>query len=221
VVRSTDSGARERLTREERRARILDAAARVFAERAYESASIEEIAEAAGITKPVIYHHFSSKRALYIALLELYRGELLAFLGRRAATSHTPEERLRNGLDGFFEFVETHPHAWRILFHDPPPADEAIVQAHRQSEDRARAAIIALLAAAPTVEHASDPSGHELVVEREMAAEVIKTAADGLAAWWHDHPDVPREHLVYVLMSQLWVGGERFVSGERWGRGQA
>jgi hypothetical protein len=54
-----------------------------------------------------------------------------------------------------------------------------------------------------------------------MAAETIKAAADGLAAWWYEHRDVPREHLVYVLMNVLWIGFDRFVAGERWADGKA
>jgi hypothetical protein len=131
----------------------------------------------------------------------------------------SPEGRLRGGIDAFFEFVETHPLAWRILFRDPPPSDTEIVEVHRRVQDRARAAIVTLVAAAPTADHPDDPAGDELVVEREMAAEVIKAASDGLATWWYSHREVPRQHVVYVLMNALWIGFERFVEGERWNPG--
>jgi AcrR family transcriptional regulator len=220
VEPATGPHSRERLTRAERRARILDAAARAFAQEGYDRASIEQIADLAGITKPVIYHHFESKRDLYVALLEMYRGELLMFMGERALNATSAGTRMAEGLDAFLEFVETHPQAWRILFSDPPPSDEAIVSAHRRAHEQARTGIVTLFAAEPAAEHPGDPTGHELVVEREMAAETIKAAADGLAAWWYDHRDVPREHLVYVLMNVLWIGFDRFVAGERWGEGQ-
>ena len=209
---------RRRLTREQRRAWILNAAATAFAINGYDGASIAKIADEAGITKPVIYHHFASKQALYVAVLELYRSELTAFLGARVVASPSGEARMRNGLSAFLEFVETHPNAWAILFRDPPPTDAVIVDAHRRIQERATAALVPLLAAGPTKAHRNDPEGAELVVEREMAAEVIKSAADGLAAWWYDHRDVPREHLLRVLMNALWIGFERFVAGERWGR---
>ena len=216
---TTERVRRRRLTRDERRGRILEAAGRMFAEQGYDHALIEQIAEAAGITKPVIYHHFTSKRELYIALLDLYRGELLAFMGRRAVAEASPEMRMHEALDAFFEFVETHPHAWRILFRDPPPSEAALVEAHRRGQERATAAILPLLAAGPTVGHPEDPSGAELVLEREMAAEVIKSATNGLARWWYEHRQAPRDHLVYVLMNVMWVGFDRFVAGERWGLG--
>src|SRR2546421_1778913 len=94
VERRTGGQARERLTRAERRARILDAAARVFAEEGYDRASIEQIADLAGITKPVIYHHFESKRDLYIALVEMYRGELLMFMEGRALNATSAGTRM-------------------------------------------------------------------------------------------------------------------------------
>jgi len=54
------------------------------------------------------------------------------------------------------------------------------------------------------------------VVERQMAAELLKAATVGLASWWYAHRDVAREHLVYVLMNALWIGFDRFTEGERW-----
>src|SRR2546425_1463591 len=121
--------ARRRLTKDERRARILDGAARVFAERGYEAASLDEIAEAAGISKPVIYDHFDSKRELHISLLESHQQELLAFMTERVVSGRTSEEQLARGLDAFFEFVEGHPYAWRLVFRDPTAADAEIVRA--------------------------------------------------------------------------------------------
>src|SRR5712692_5673354 len=99
VPAPTQRRVRRRLTRDQRRQRILEAASRVFSDRGYDRASIDQIAAEAGITKPVIYHHFDSKQELYIALLELYRGELLACIGRRAGAEGTPETRLRAGFE--------------------------------------------------------------------------------------------------------------------------
>src|SRR5919108_1205835 len=146
-----DSGAavRQRLTKEERRSRILEAASRVIAERGYWGASIDEIADEAGITRPVVYDHFESKRELHITLLELHVQELLVFLGERVASEASGEGQLRAGFEAFFEFVETHPYAWRILFRDPPPADEQIVEAHRGVQGMVTQAVIGLLAANP------------------------------------------------------------------------
>ena len=205
---------RQRLTKDERRTRILDAAAEVFAERGYDAASIDEIAEKAGITKPVIYDHFSSKRELHISLLEIHNEELLAFMAARVGEETTAEGRLEAGFGAFFEFVETHPYAWRNIMRDPTPADPEIVEAHRRVQERATAAIAALSAAAPMVEHPGRELDRDL--HHEMIAVLLKTAANGLASWWYVHRSVPREQLVSVIMDAIWIGFERFAEGERW-----
>src|SRR5256885_17006322 len=79
LMREEGGPSRRRLSRDERRAQILDAAAGVFAERGYEATSIDEVAEAAGISKPVIYDHFDSKKDLHIALIDKQTDDLLLF----------------------------------------------------------------------------------------------------------------------------------------------
>ena len=205
---------RRRLTKDERRERILEAASQVFADRGYEGASIEEIAEAAGITRPVIYDHFDSKRDLHVSLLELHMDQLLDFMGERVASEETAEGRLEAGFGAFFEFVETHPYAWRILFRDPTPADEEIVAAHQRGQDRVTEALVAMIAASPL---AGEPSGSvEPEVTWAMWAQIMKNAAHGLAFWWYVHREVPREELLSATMNALWVGLQHFQQGDRW-----
>ena len=205
---------RQRLTRDERRARILDAASQVFADRGYDGASIEEIADAAGITRPVIYDHFASKRDLHVLLLELHMEQLLEFMGERVASEDSSEARLEAGMRAFFEFVETHPYAWRILFRDPTPADEEIVEAHQRVNGRVSEALVAMISVAPIAAQPTDSVDRE--VAWAMWAQIMKNAAHGLAFWWYEHREVPREELVSVTMNALWVGFERFQEGERW-----
>jgi AcrR family transcriptional regulator len=206
--------ARRRLTRDERRERILAGAARVFAERGYEAASLDEIAEAAGISKPVIYDHFESKRELHISLLESHQQELLAFMTERVVAAKTSEEQLANGFDAFFEFVEGHPYAWRLIFRDPTAADAEIVRAHERIQQRATDAIVAMTRSQPGSENFGGPFDPETAAE--LISQMLKTAANGLAAWWYEHRDVPRRQLVEAMMDFAWVGLQRCQSGERW-----
>src|SRR4051794_9345898 len=97
---------RKRLSAEDRRAAILDAALEVFAKRGYNGASIDEIAQAAGISKALIYEHFPSKKDLHVSLLDMHVQELFDRLAANAATEEPGEVRLRNGLDAFFGWVE-------------------------------------------------------------------------------------------------------------------
>jgi AcrR family transcriptional regulator len=196
-----------RMSAAARRQRIESAAGRLFAERAYEGTSLEEVARAAGITRAVVYDHFGSKAALHCHLLELHTEQLLDSVSRSAATSAPTEERMRAGLDAFFGFVEQDPFAWRMIFRDPP-LDPEVAEVHRQFQRRASESIALLLR-----------SGH--VADRdtqyfEMLAEGFKWATNGLAAWWYEHRDVPREHLVAMTMDLVWVGFGRLERGERW-----
>lgn len=207
------AAARRRLPKDERRARILDAAARVFADRGYEAASLDEIAEAAEISKPVIYDHFESKKALHIELLELHAGEMLEFMTRRAIGEDTVEGQLAAGLEAFLEFVETHPYAWRMIFRDPTAADAEIEQAQRRVQQRATSAIAELAGRHP-VQGLSGELDHELSVE--AFSQMLKTAANGVAAWWYEHRDLSREVVLMLLMDFVWLGLQRVQDGERW-----
>src|SRR5213080_5140173 len=110
--------ARRRLSAPDRRAAILDAALQIFSSRGYHAASIDEIAQEAGISKALIYEHFPSKRDLHASLLESHVQEIFERLAAAAATSDPGEVRLRAGVDAFLEFVETRRDAFRMLFRD-------------------------------------------------------------------------------------------------------
>jgi AcrR family transcriptional regulator len=198
---------RTRLRPEERRQRILDAAVELFAERGYEGASISEIARAAGVVASVIYDHFPSKRALHIELLEIH-GSALIERAVRPVEGAAPRELLRLSTEAFFEFVEEDPFVWRLFFRDPPP-DPEIAAAHRRVRDRATEAIAALIeAAVPGVE---PPWGIPRPQASWMLAEASRAATDALAAWWYEHPEVPREQVVTVAVALLWEGFDGIV----------
>src|ERR687898_2413131 len=91
--------ARKRLPTEERRALIVEAAGRLFGERGYDGVTLDEVAAAAGVTKPILYRHFDDKRALYLALLERHRDDLASFAAMIDAEEGTRDERLRAVLE--------------------------------------------------------------------------------------------------------------------------
>ena len=108
-----------RLRAAERRAQLLGVARRLFARDGYRGASMESIAEAAGVTKPVLYQHFSSKRALYSALLANDLGRLTQELETAFSQAEDDEERLRRGFGAYLGFVDRHEDAFRLLFTRP------------------------------------------------------------------------------------------------------
>lgn len=188
---------RTRLAAEQRRALIEEAAARLFAERGYSGTTIDAVAGAAGVTKPMVYRHFDSKRALHLALLEKHRDELArAALAEYAAGDDPLELRVAAMIDAWFTYVERHPYAWRLLFRDT--TGDAQVQAfHQEIHAKQRAADVMLLRLQDRV---AIPDA-----ELEPLAEIVRSSLTGLALWWLGRPDVPRSVLVDAMLRV--VGG--------------
>src|ERR671926_1036199 len=135
---------RRRLSADERRQAILDAALEVFSRRGYHAASIDEIAQAAGISKALIYEHFPSKKDLHASLLERHVQEIFEALAQAAAGPEPGEVRLRKGVDAFLEWVESNPKAFRLLFRDTFEADVAeLLQGMQQQATQAIAGLMA------------------------------------------------------------------------------
>jgi AcrR family transcriptional regulator len=105
-----------RLAPDERRRQLLDVACIEFAERGFYGTSMEDLATAAGVTKPVFYQHFSSKRALFIAVLHDVGGRLLAVLTGATSSAETGRDRVAEGFAAYFHFVESDRAAFRLLF---------------------------------------------------------------------------------------------------------
>ncbi len=105
-----------RLPADQRRRQLLDVARDVFAERGFHATSMDEVAVAAGVTKPVLYQHFPSKRSLYAELLEDVGAQLLEQLGRATASATTGREKVEEGFAAYFRFVGSNTSAFRLLF---------------------------------------------------------------------------------------------------------
>jgi len=195
-----------------RRERIAEAAMKAFAEKGYEGVSFGEIAQAAGITRPVVYDHFRSKKELYLWLLERERDRAIEYVTARLKTDGSAEDRIRRTIDAFFRYAQDHPFAWRMLFQEST-ADAEIVEVHRRIQSEAHMIGAASLARELGMGPAED-RGEQVKVE--MLGELWGSALKGLARWWYDRSDVPRAELVEVAMDALWVGLERLRTDERW-----
>jgi len=195
---------------------IERAALDVFAERGYHRASIEEIARRSGVTPPVVYDHFASKLALHKRLLERTRDELLAMWRDNLSGDGPAEQRIPRALGAWASYVQEHPYAPRMFFHETT-GDPQIQAIHREVQDQARAALGAVLGREPGAERIAG-SADRLALE--MAAEVIRAGLTGLAIWWSEHPDVPRERIVATAVNTIWIGFERVRRGEAWSPGE-
>jgi AcrR family transcriptional regulator len=105
-----------RLPAEQRRRQLLDVACGVFSTRGFHATSMDDVAAAAGVTKPVLYQHFPSKRALFIELLEDVGRQLLDRLAEATRAATTGRERVEAGFSAYFRFVVGNEAAFRVLF---------------------------------------------------------------------------------------------------------
>jgi AcrR family transcriptional regulator len=203
---------RKRLSADARREIIEAAATEVFAERGYHGASIDEIARRSGVSAPVVYDHFASKQDLHRRLLERHTDDLLDLWREHLPGDAPAAERIPRAIAAWAAYVETHPFAWQMLFRDSSgdPEVQAAIAAVRA---RGRAALVQILGAE---RGAQGLAGAQDAAAFEMAVELIRSGLTGLAVWWREHPQVPREHVVATAMNVLWIGFERVSAGDRW-----
>ena len=185
----------QRLPVHERRALIVKAAGRLFGDRGYAGTRLDDIAAAADVTKPILYRHFESKRALYLALLARHRDDLASFAGAIPAEGPA-EARLRAVLDLWFAYVEAHSYAWKMLFRDTGGGAE--IHAFRlEVHARARAVLVEVIRSLSDV-----PIPRR---ELEPLAELMSMGMAGLVLWWIDNPGRSRAAIVDA-MTRVWAG---------------
>src|ERR671938_1071254 len=100
------SGRPVRLPRSARRKQLLAAAQQIFVAQGYHAAAMDDIAERAGVSKPVLYQHFPGKLELYLALLDTHCDALLDRVRQAMAATTDNKERVRNAIQAYFDFVD-------------------------------------------------------------------------------------------------------------------
>lgn len=175
---------------------------------------MDAIGRASGVSVPILYDHFASKRALHRRLLERHTDELLGIWRAHLPGDEPASTRIPRAIEAWAGYVETHPFAARMF--QGAPGDPELEEDVRAVNARGRAALVEILGAepgAPNLAGADDPAAFE------MSVELIRAGLTGLAVWWREHPGVPREHVVAAAMNVLWIGFERAAGGERWAPG--
>jgi AcrR family transcriptional regulator len=168
------TSSKRRLPRPEREQRILDVAEREFDRHGFRDASMERIAEGAGITKALVYQYFDSKEGLYSAGVERGRARLFENL-RRAAAAVEPTRMLAAVVDSYFEQLDAVRNSWYVLYGDAP---------HRAVDEmrRRNAELISELL------RAGSPLSERDV---ELMAQLIVGAGEQVGRWWLEHRELP------------------------------
>jgi len=190
----SETSSRRRLSATERREIVLDTAGRLFGEHGYDGITLNTLAAAAGVTKPVLYRHFDSKRALYLAVLERHRADLDSF-APRIPIEGTHRARLRTVLGAWLDYVERHPYAWTMLFRDTGGDAETEVfrrDVHSRARD-VRGEIIRSLNEVKIPDR-----------EIEPLAELMSMGMGSLVVWWIESGAATRETLIDAL-TRMWL----------------
>lgn len=188
---------RTRIAGGERKRIILEQARELFATRGFHGASMDEIAAASRITKPVLYDHFSSKQDLYLQVSKDIREHLLGAGRVVIMARQSLEARIRAGVAAFFTFAEQNPAAIRVLL-SPPRDEKKLFRAIQRIQDEATLSILRMIAEAGVPE-----PDHELEAEQlKIQVEFIKQGLHALAEWRTQHAEISRE-LVTDAVSKL------------------
>ena len=179
-----------------RRRQLLDVATDVFARRGFHATSMSEVAEAAGVTKPVLYQHFNSKRALYLEALNDVGCRLRQGIEKATADAPTPHAQVERGLHAYFRFVARERGAFTLLFGGGTRRDEEFALAAAEVEESIASSIAALI----------DVPGLD-DGERRLLAFGIVGLAEGASRRWLAQdlqPDVAQ--LSSLLSNLAWAG---------------
>jgi AcrR family transcriptional regulator len=155
------------------------AAHALFAERGYGVVTMEEVAAAVGVTKPLLYNYFGNKEGLYRACMEPAGEALAAAVMEAIKATSTPQEALRSGIHAFFAFVDEDRGAWRVLFDETVPTGGAI--AIRVIEFRSA---LTQLVAQTLLEQLPQQRRKRARSEVEGLSTALMGAAEALARWW-------------------------------------
>ena len=179
---------------------VLDAALELFAEHGYAGTSMNAIAAAAGVTKPVVYDCYPGKQALFNALLEREEKLLMGAIAERLASepdSSDLERMIGRGYTAVFEAATERPAAWRLVF-----APSSGAEAHANNEGRARASIVNRLAHLidrPLAELGVRDAQHKAV----LMAELLASVAEGCVRQINANPDQWKPDEVGQLLGRL------------------
>jgi AcrR family transcriptional regulator len=201
-----------RLSRSARRAQLVAAARTVFVTQGYHAAVMDDIAETAGVSKPVLYQHFPSKLELYLALLSESADEMVRLVRAALDATTDNQDRVDGVLDAYFTFVADNGGAYRLIFESDlrsQPKVEAIVE---------RAADACISAITDTI---TTDTGVDVERARLLASGMVGLSQISARYWLQQSPHVSKEEAVDLLSTLAWRGISRFPRQERPAEGSA
>jgi AcrR family transcriptional regulator len=190
-----------RMPRSARRKQLLAAAQDVFVAHGYHAAAMDDIAERAGVSKPVLYQHFPGKLELYLALLDTHCDALVARVENAMAATSDNKDRVGGAMGAYFEFVDHESEAFRLVFESDLRNEPAV----RKRVDRAERSCIDAITATIMADTGVDRAPAEL-----LAAGLVGAAVTSAQFWLSGGRQVPKETAEALMATLAWRGIARF-----------
>jgi AcrR family transcriptional regulator len=186
-----------RLPKHERRRQLLDAALEVFVSQGYHAAAMDEIAEKAGVSKPVLYQHFPGKLELYLALLDQSVDELVEAVRQALRSTTDNKQRVAATFSAYFEYMDSEGQAYRLVFESDLGNEEAV----RERLERGQRECAEMIS--PMVRQDAGLDDEE--------ARLVSVAMVGLAQvtaryWLSTRDRIPREAAEQLVARLAWRG---------------
>jgi AcrR family transcriptional regulator len=188
---------RNRLPRDERRGQLLISASEVFVNHGYHAAGMDEIADRAGVSKPILYQHFSSKLELYLAVLRRHVDNLVSGVRQALRTTTDNRQRLRAAVQAFFDFIEHDGQGYRLIFENDNVAEPRVAAQVRVATESCIDAVFDLV---------SYDSGLDPHRARMIAVGLVGISVDSARYWLNTDRPVTKEDAVDGTVQFAWGG---------------
>lgn len=207
----------KRMPRAVREQQMMDAAVRCFGRRGYQAASMDEIAELAGVSKPLIYLYLNSKEDLFTACIRREAEALLAAVATAVDSRLPADEQLWAGLLAFFTHTAENPDGWAVLNRQARTHGEPFAGEVARMRGEIVAYVTTVIGAAAQETHRETDRDPELA-GRDVAglSQALVGAAESLAGWANETPGMTAWEAAATLMNFSWAGLGNLMRSERW-----
>ncbi len=188
-----------------RRAQLLESALDVFVAQGYHAAAMDDIAERAGVSKPVLYQHFPSKLELYLALLDTASDQVVDGVRKALASTSVNKERVAATTDAFYAYVADPNGAFRLVFESDLTSEPAV----RERVDR-----VTRQCADAIAEVIADDTGFPPEASRLLAVALVGMSQVSARYWLSDNGGLPQAQATELIASLAWRGIRGFPRHE-------
>lgn len=197
VPEPAGSRQRTRLPRGQRRALLLEAALSAFSEQGYHQTAMDDIAERAGVSKPVLYQHFDSKLDLYLAIAGRVRTEVVETVEDALASTHDNAERISATIDAYFEFVDRPGSGYPLIMASDMGSEPAVAAVLEQVQQACAEAV------GRVIQEETGLAWSECVL---LGAALVGQVQSAARHWYESSSELPRQQAAELVRTVVWRG---------------